>query len=184
MTDETQEVEQEQTEPEQEQEAPTQEEKTFSLEYVQELRQENAARRVALREMEQKQKEAEEAQLAEQQKWQELAEKRAAELQELAPYRDRYEAMLESVSQSNTKRIETIPEQMRGLVPDFEDPLKLSTWLDANSQLLQKPPAPMLNGRAGSGERPSEQVSLSPEELDVARKMNLTAKEYIDAKRG
>ena len=171
-------------EPESGQEAEPQEPKMFDLNYVQELRQEAANWRTRLREREQKDKDAEQERLAKQSEWQKLAEQRAAEIEELSPYRDRYNTMLETVAESNTKRVETIPEAMRGLVPDFDDPLKLSTWLDANSQLLTKPLAPALNGEAGSGGRPTEVETLSAEELRAARRMGITAKEYQDAKRG
>jgi hypothetical protein len=89
--------------------------------------------------------------------------------------------MLESVSESNKRRVESVPEQMRGLVPDFDDPVKLSNWLDANSQLLTTPLAPALNGESGSGERPSDSPGLSEEQLQTARRMGLTAKEYEEA---
>jgi len=168
---------------EQEQEPQAPQPKMFDEAYVKELRQEAASNRIKLREFEQKQKEAEEAQLAEQKKWQELAEKRAGELQELAPYKQRYETMLETIAESNKRRIESIPENMRGLVPEYDDPAKVASWLDANAQLLSKPLAPELNGEAGNGERPTDQVVLTEEQMRMARRMNLSAKEYKEAMR-
>jgi len=170
--------------PEQEQDVLDQEPKTFDEAYVKDLRKEAANYRTKLRDFEQKQKEAEEARLAEQQEWQTLAEQRAAKIAELEPYQSRYDSMITAVAESNTKRVQSIPETMRQLVPDFEDPLKLAGWLDANVQLLTKPVAPAMNGSAGTGERPGEAETLSAEELAVASRMNLTAKEYLEAKRG
>jgi hypothetical protein len=47
---------------------------------------------------------------------------------------------------------------MRGLVPDYDDPFKLSAWLDANSAVFQKPQAPSLDAGAG-GNRNGAAVS-------------------------
>lgn len=157
--------------------------KMFDEAYVKELRNEAASYRVKAKELEQKQKEAEDARLAEQNEWKTLAEQRAAEVEALKPYQQRYSDMVESVAESNTRRIASIPENMRQLVPDYDDPLKVATWLDANSQLLAKPIAPSLNGSAGNIVRPGEPV-LSAEELEFARKMNITAEEYQKNKRG
>ena len=181
MTDETPVVDPENGE--QEQDAQTPEPKVFDAEYVKGLRNEAAKYRIKARDLEQKQKEAEDARLAKDNEWEELAGQRATEIEELTPYRQKYNTMLESVAESNTKRIEAVPENMRSLVPEFEDPLKTAAWLDANSQMLTKPLAPTVNGNAGSAERPGESDTLSAEELAAATKMGITAKEYQDAKR-
>ncbi len=86
-----------------------------------------------------------------------------------------------NIDASNKRRIDAIPEQMKGLVPDFDDPSKLANWLDANAQVLTKPLAPELNGDAGDGSRPTEQITLTEEQLKVARSMGLTAEEYKKA---
>lgn len=162
----------------------TQDTKTFDLAYVQDLRKENAKYRTKAKDLEQQKKDAEEATLTQQQEWQKLAEQRQAKIAELEPYQERYDGMITAVAESNTKRVASIPETMRQLVPDFEDPLKLAGWLDANSQLLTKPVAPTVNGSAGSIVRPGDAEQLSAEELAVARKMGLTAQEYQKEKRG
>jgi ATPase subunit of ABC transporter with duplicated ATPase domains len=127
---------------------------------VQQLRQEAASYRTKLREYEQQQAEmttaqkaAKEKELAEQQKWQTLAEQRAQELEALTPYKQRYEAMIENVAATNAKRIEAVPETMRTLIPEYEDPLKLAGWLDANADKLTKPTAPNLDSGAGKQNR-------------------------------
>jgi len=173
-------------EKEDEQDAQTQDDgpTTFDLAYVQGLRKEAANYRTKLRDVEKSQKDDAEAQLAKDREWETLAEQRASEIEELTPYKQRYDDMVASVAESNTNRIEAVPEQMRGLVPDFNDPLKLATWLDANSQLLAKPAAPALNGEAGSTPRPTKGETLSAEELAYARRTGVSAQEYLDAKRG
>lgn len=179
MTDDTLVVE-----PETGTKVDTAEPKMFNLEYVQELRQEAASWRTKLREVEQNDKDAEVARLEEQKEWQTLAETRASEVNELTVYKDKYDGMVDSIAQNNVKRVEAVPESMRGLVPDFDDPIKLSGWLDANTQLLAKPTAPSLDGSAGGNERPSDADTLSSDELQYARRMNISAKEYQEAKRG
>jgi hypothetical protein len=99
--------------------------------------------------------------LADQQKWQELAEEREKALGELQPYKERYEAMLERTKAANTSRIEAIPEAMRTIVPDYDDPLKLSEWLDANQEKLVKSPTASLNGGAGRPNRNGSQAGPS-----------------------
>ena len=178
MTDDTPVVEAEDGKEEEPQEP-----KMFDLAYVQDLRKENAKWRTSLRDVEQKQKDADDANLAEQKEWETLAGQRATEIDELTPYKERYTSMVEAVAESNTKRIEAVPEAMRSMVPDFEDPLKVASWLDANSQLLTKPTAPTVNGEAGNVERPGDAETLNAAELESARKMGITAKEYQDAKR-
>ena len=57
--------------------------KTFSAEYVQELRQENAKWRTKLRELEQAETQRQEQKLVEKEEWKTLAETRAQELEKL-----------------------------------------------------------------------------------------------------
>lgn len=179
MTDDTPVVEAEDGKEEEPQEPQI----TFSKDDMSKVRNEAAGWRVKLREAEQKLKDADDARLAEDKEWETLAGQRATEIEELTPYKERYNNMVESVAESNTRRIEAVPESMRSMVPDFDDPLKVASWLDANSQLLVKPSAPTVNGNAGGGTRPSDAETLSAAELEYARKTGVTAKEYQDAKR-
>lgn len=111
-------------------------------------------------------KQANEKRLAEQQKWQELAESRAAELEQMGQYKTRWDAMVEKTAERNKSRFEAIPESMRSLVPDYEDPMKLASWLDANMQTLTtKPSAPSLNGGAGGGSRNGSQTTKTWQEI-------------------
>ena len=50
---------------------------------------------------------------------------------------------------ANERRIAAIPEQMRTLVPEYDDPLKLAAWLDANAAVFSRPAPPPMDGRAG-----------------------------------
>jgi hypothetical protein len=44
--------------------------------------------------------------------------------------------------------------------------------------LTGKTPAPNLDGGAGGGDRSKAQVKLTPDELEIARKMNITPEKY------
>ena len=154
------------------------EEKTFPADYVQELRQEAAEWRTKFRSIEEKMTEREKQELAEQEKWQELAQKNEARVKELEPVAERYEAMLERLQESNKKRIDALPEAMRSLVPEYDDPSKLAAWLDANADKLRKPQAPSLNGGAGGGDRPGSNVVLNEQQRAMARKLGVTDEDY------
>jgi DNA repair exonuclease SbcCD ATPase subunit len=151
---------------------------TFDAEYVKGLRDEAAKYRTKLREVEEAQEAERKAELEKQQKWQELAQEHEKKVQELEPIKARYEEMLERLRESNKRRIEQIPESMRDLIPDYEDPAQLATWLDTAAAKLAKPSAPSLNGGAGRGERPGDEVILSPEQLAIAKKMHITPEQY------
>jgi hypothetical protein len=92
---------------------------------------------------------AEAAALAEQGKFKELFEKAQPKIAEYDALKERYDALMAQVQETNARRIATIPEAMKSLVPDYDDPTRLAAWLDANSAVFAKPVAPSLDGRAG-----------------------------------
>lgn len=95
-----------------------------------------------------------EQELEEQNKWRELAEQRQAQLEELEAIKSQAERYQQSLQATNDARIQRIPEERQSLIPEYEDPVKLSAWLDQNEALLQetpKPKAPGLDGGSGSG---------------------------------
>lgn len=157
--------------------------KVFPADYVQSLRQEAAGYRTKLRDFEESQKQAEQERLAKQNEWQTLAEQRQAEIEQLKDYQERYTKMVDGIKANNEKRLEAIPETMRSLVPPIEDPVTLGQWLDTNWQILTaKTVAPSLNGGAGSAPARTNSIALTDAELDMARKMGLTAEQYAAAK--
>ena len=156
---------------------------TFPAEYVQQLRQEAASYRTKLREIEEANKRADEARLAQEAKWQELAEQRAREIEELRPYQERYTAMIDALKASNEKRLEQVPDGMRSLIPPIDDPATLGQWLDANWQILTgKALAPSMNGGAGAPTPRTSTVVLTDAELAMAAKMGITPEQYLAAK--
>ena len=129
-----------------------------ALAKIKELNNENAKHRTAAKAAEKAAAEAEAARLAEQGKYKELWEQSRAQLDEYEPMKARLQELTERTQQANEARIKAIPESMRGLVPDYDDPFKLSAWLDANSAVFQKPQAPSLDAGAG-GNRGGATVS-------------------------
>lgn len=157
--------------------------KSFPADYVQQLRQEAASYRTKLKELEDNQRKADDARLAQQQEWQKLAEQRAAEVEALRPYQEKYTAVVEAMKASNEKKLQAIPDTMKSLVPPIDDPATLANWLDTNWQLLTgRPTAPSLNGGAGQAAPRTASVTLTDAELQMAAKMGITAEEYAAAK--
>jgi hypothetical protein len=170
-----------QTEPEQPQ---TGTQSTLTLEQAMaelaEARKESAARRVALKKLRdaqeattKAQQAADEKRLAEQNEFKTFYEQARAKLGELEPLQARWNDHLEAVKARNEKRIAAIPESMRPLVPDYDDPLKLADWLEANQAMLGKPLAPTLDGGAGQGGNGALPAVTDAEVADFATRMGV-----------
>ena len=156
---------------------------TFPRSVVVELRQEAASYRTKLKEFEEQRRQENDQRLAQQNEWQKLAEQRAAEVESLRPYQERYETIIANLKANNERRLEAVPENMRTLIPPIDDPGTMAQWLDTNWQLLtNKPFAPSLNGGAGGSQVRTSTVSLNDAELEMARKMGLSAEDYAAAK--
>ena len=153
---------------------------SWAQDMIRGLRDEAAARRVALKKHEEESRQREQQRLAEQGQWRELAESRAKELNDLQPYRERAESLESMLRDSNKRRIEQIPEDMRALVPTEYTPEKLASWLDANISRLTKPIAPRLDGGATGGS--GNTVTLTDEEKQVARATGMSLEDYAKYK--
>lgn len=100
--------------------------------------------------------------LLEQNKYKELYEALLKEHEPLKQAQEkatRYQTALEA---SNQARLERIPEDKRGLIPEYDDPVKLGAWLDRNLAIItepSKPQPPNLNGAAGGGGSARESAS-------------------------
>lgn len=120
------------------------------------------------------------ASLKEQNKFKELYEAEAQKIAELASYKEKYEEILVSTREANEARIKGLPAQYRGLVPEYENPLKLSKWLDANLSILTGvSSAPKLDGGAGSGARTGKDAPNVPSEewvISQAQKLGVDPK--------
>ncbi len=153
---------------------------SWAQDMIRSLRDEAASRRVALKQHEAESRKREQQRLAEEGKWRELAESRADELSNLAPYRERAEKLESMLMDSNTQRIEQIPESMRTLIPSDYAPEQLARWLDANLSHLTRPTAPKLDGgTAGGG---GNAITLTEDEKQVARATGISFEEYAKQK--
>ena len=122
--------------------------------------------------------EADAARLAEQGKYKELWEKSQAQLNEYEPMKARLQELTERTQQANEARIKAIPDSMKGLVPEYDDPFKLSAWLDANQTVFQKPPAPSLD--AGAGGNRGNGAAVSDEVINELAARWKVRPEHID----
>lgn len=105
------------------------------------------------------------------------AQKAQARVAELQPKAKRLEAVEAALQATVEKRVEQLPKAMRGLVPDFDDPLKTLKWLDDNAAALSLPIMPNLNaGQQGDpGKKPME---LTPEQKALAKKLHIPEDKY------
>jgi multidrug efflux pump subunit AcrA (membrane-fusion protein) len=94
-----------------------------------------------------------EQKLAEEKRWQELAEQRQVEIEKLTSIQDQVTRYQSALQATNEARLAQIPEDKLTLVPEYDDPVKLGAWLDANIAIItepSKPRPPSLNGGSGS----------------------------------
>lgn len=128
---------------------------------------------------------AQRKQLEEQGNHKALADQYAAEVARLKPIEERATALEAIIRESNESRIKNVPEQMRGLIPSDYPPEKLQRWLNANEAQLAKQPAPNYDAGAGLGSGGGNSGStpkLTADELDVAKRMGMSAEDYAKAK--
>ena len=134
-------------------------------------RKEAASYRTKLRQTEKAKTDAETAAMAEQGKYKELYEAVRAKADERDALQERLDAITAQAQAANERRIAAIPENMRSLVPEYDDALKLAAWLDANAAVFSRPAPPPLDGRAGGNGTPA--TVTDAEVLDFATRMRI-----------
>jgi len=134
-------------------------------------RKEAAKYRTELRQTQRAKTEAETAAMAEQGKYKELYQSVKAKADAADALQERLDALMTQAQAANERRINAIPEQMRSLVPEYDDPLKLAAWLDANAAVFSRPAPPPLDGRAGGNGTPA--TVTDAEVLDFATRMRI-----------
>lgn len=147
------------------------------------LRKEAAQHRTAAKAAERDREKAQAAALAEQGKYKELYEAAQAKVAAMEPALARLDAVIAATTEANERRLAAIPDGMKSLVPDYDDPLKLAAWLDANSAVFQKPIPPKMDAGAGgnSGGPVVDEAKLAAQ----AVRIGVDPKLYIEAhKRG
>jgi len=118
-------------------------------------RKEAASYRTKLRQTEKQATDAEAKRLAEQGEYRTLYESVKAKADAADALQERLDAITAQAQAANERRINAIPENMRSLVPEYDDPLKLAAWLDANAAVFSRPTPPPLDGRAGGNGTPA-----------------------------
>ena len=114
---------------------------------------------------------AEAAVMAEQGKFKELYQSAKAKADAADALQERLDAITAQAQAANERRIAAIPENMRSLVPEYDDALKLAAWLDANAAVFSRPAPPPLDGRAGGNGTPA--TVTDAEVLDFATRMRI-----------
>lgn len=124
---------------------------------------------------------AEQQRLQDEGKWKELAEKAGIELAKVKPFQERASNLEKLIAESNTRRIEQIPEAMRSLVPEGA-PEVVAAYLDKNWSLLTAKPAPDLDGGAGA-DNSTPPKPLTAEEKHAAAASGMTDQQWREAQK-
>ena len=140
-------------------------------------RKEAASYRTKLRQTEKQATDAEAKRLAEQGEYRTLYESVKAKADAADALQERLDAITAQAQAANERRIAAIPEAMKSLVPEYDDPLKLAAWLDANAAVFSRPTPPPLDGRAGGNGTPA--VVTEDEVNEYAARWGLDAR-HID----
>jgi len=140
-------------------------------------RKEAAKYRTQLRAQEKATADAEAKRLAEQGEYKALYESVKAKAEAADTLQERYDALIAQVQATNEKRIAAIPEQMRSLVPEYDDPQRLAAWLEANAAVFTKPAAPSLDGRAGGN---GTSTAITEDEINQLAARWRVKPEHID----
>ena len=123
---------------------------------------------------------AEAAVMAEQGKFKELYQSAKAKADAADALQERLDAITAQAQAANERRIAAIPDAMKSLVPEYDDPLKLAAWLDANASVFSRPTPPPLDGRAGGNGTPA--VVTEDEVNEYAARWGLDARHIDRAK--
>lgn len=136
-------------------------------EYIESLRSEAKKYRLEKKQVETAAQQQQREKLAADEKWQELAETYKARLAELEPLAEQLEATRSAIAEGVQRRIDALPKQWRGAVPQYDDPTKTAAWLDTNAALFTAPAVPN-TGAGEQGDRKPEGVKLTPEAKHAA----------------
>jgi len=120
---------------------------------------------------------AEAAVMAEQGKFKELYQSAKAKADAADALQERLDAITAQAQSANERRVAAIPDAMKSLVPEYDDPLKLAAWLDANAAVFSRPAPPPMDGRAGGNGTPA--TVTDAEVLDFANRMGVRP-EHVD----
>lgn len=98
--------------------------------------------------------------LEEKEDFRRLYEETQKQLDELKPRAGQYDDMLTSLRETVAARVERLPEDVRDLVPDYDDPRLTLQWLNANEAKLMRPLAPQMDaGARGDATKPGAKLT-------------------------
>ena len=140
-------------------------------------RKEAAKYRTQLQQTEKEATAAEAKRLAEQGEYRSLYEAIKPKADAADALQERLDAITAQAQSANERRVAAIPDAMKSLVPEYDDPLKLAEWLDANAAVFSRPTPPPLDGRAGGNGTPA--VVTEDEVNEYAARWGLDAR-HID----
>lgn len=149
----------------------------WAREQIRQLRQESATRRVELIAARESIARGEAAQAQHQAQ----LDAALSEIATLQPQAERMTVLDAYVRDAVAVRVAALPAAYRGLVPQYDDPIKMLMWLDANATLLTPLRAPALDAGVRGDSRAAR---ISNAERDIARRFGLTPQQYADAKKG
>ena len=134
-------------------------------------RKEAAKYRTQLQQTEKEATAAEAKRLAEQGEYRSLYEAIKPKADAADALQERLDAITAQAQSANERRVAAIPDAMKSLVPEYDDPLKLAEWLDANAAVFSRPTPPPMDGRAGGNGTPA---TVSDDEVrDFATRMGI-----------
>jgi hypothetical protein len=118
-----------------------------------------------------------EKELAEQNRYQELYTETQGKLTELEAKAQRAEVLAQAIQATNEARIAQIPEDKRSIVPEYDDPILLASWLDKAIPTLVEPGRPTPppgDGGAGSSDGRTAAPALNSEQRAIAELARLS----------
>lgn len=124
------------------------------------------------------------AQLAADNKYEELYKASEAKLEPLQLEAEQATRFREALKAGNEARLARIPEDLQQLIPQFDDPIKMTLWLDTNPNLYAetvKPRAPNLDGGAG-GVSSTDLPKVTAKEAELAKNFGMTVEQYAKNK--
>jgi DNA repair exonuclease SbcCD ATPase subunit len=141
----------------------------------------NAARE-QMAELQRQIEEIKTAQLAEKEDFRTLYEETKATLDQVQPKASQVDEWRNAVLETVQAQIEQLPEDVRDLVPEYEDPRQTLLWLNKNAAKLTRTPAPNMHAGARGDDVPPETI-LTPLDAMLARSANMTTEQWQEQKK-
>ncbi len=144
------------------------------------LRSENAKRRVANRDLAEREASLAAELDAERQERARLQATLEANKSEIERAAQEKETILEGIRAANETVINSLPDELRAIVPKDFSPVQLRSWLDAAVPVLTKPHYAPVDGVAGSKtDRVTDTLAISQDEAAFAQAMGIDPQQLV-----